>query len=136
MMDTKQRKAQEIGTSSVGAVKNFMELDWSSVAQRKRLSDRLSSHTGGKDGFDLILGADLIYSLDTVEPLLSTAAHLLSSNDPKATFLLAQSFAFDEETEAEIDRICQLHGLSKTIVSDHDCSSGGCRIVEFRHCLR
>ena len=41
------------------------------------------------DGFDIIMGADIIYTETAIEPLFDTVTSLLSKNNPKAKFLLA-----------------------------------------------
>lgn len=65
--------------------------------------------------FDLLLGSDLIYCRDVIRPLFETASTLLL---PGGTFWLSQSFPFDDESEQEIDAMCERFGWTRTIVTD------------------
>ena len=42
-----------------------------------------------QDGFDIIMGADIIYTEEAVEPLFNTVSSLLSKANPHSKFLLA-----------------------------------------------
>lgn len=66
------------------------------------------------DGFKLVVGADLIYSIDVVGPLLSTVNELL--NTPSGIFVLVTSFQLDAATEAEIGAQCRAHKLNRTLI--------------------
>lgn len=95
-------------------------------------------------GADLILGSDLIYCHDVVEPLLQTVFQLLSWRrtlapstyyyDPEAwyapRFVLSQSFAYDEQTEQAIEEVCDQLQLQRAILWEED--NGQKRIQEFR----
>jgi len=95
-------------------------------------------------GADLIVGSDLIYCHDVVEPLLQTASQLLSCRrtlapstyyyDPEAwyapRFVLSQSFAYDEQTEQAIEEVCDKFQLQRAILWEED--NGQKRIQEFR----
>jgi predicted nicotinamide N-methyase len=76
--------------------------------------------------FDLILGSDLIYDTAVVEPLFTTVAPLMART---SRFLLSQSFVYETVTEEEIQRVCELFGLTRTILLDD--GQGERRIQEF-----
>jgi len=69
------------------------------------------------NGFDLVLGSDLIYCRDVVYPLLLTASCLMGSNNSNTMFILSQSFPYDDDTEKEIDDVCAQLGLSRNILT-------------------
>lgn len=76
---------------------------------------------------DVVLGSDLIYCADVVEPLLQTAAQLIGST---GCFLLSQSFVYEATTEAAMDRACESLGLQRIMLVDEN--NGARRIQEFR----
>ncbi len=81
--------------------------------------------------FDFVLGSDLIYCFEVIQPLFETAFELMI---PGGRFLLSQSFPFDDESEHEIDSVCNRFGLSRKILSDSLTGSSqneGVRIQEF-----
>ena len=69
----------------------------------------------GITGFDIVLGSDLIYSMDVVSPLLQTVAQLLQHS--MGIMFLSQSFIYDDATEECIESCCaQLHLTRKIII--------------------
>lgn len=112
---------------------SFECLDWGREKEQAEALDAireiLQEHTTQNQiRFDLVIGSDLIYCLDVVEPLLTTAADLLAMTGG-SVFVLTQSFVYDEATEAEIDRICVNLGWERSLISDDD---KGNRVQEFR----
>jgi hypothetical protein len=117
--------------------------DWNDL-QKRLHQDHPIFKTGTQISFDLILGSDLIYSVDIVEPLLQIAKTALNrsadvsqegSRCLAGRFILSQSFAFDTKTESEIGRVCDNFQLSRIIVEDN-LSVDGVRIQEFQHMTR
>ena len=92
-------------------------------------------------GFSLILGSDLIYCREVVRPLLQTAASLMRQNtmcdsttgeqntQTSPSFIMSQSFSYDEPTEDEIDDVCVELGLRRVIVSDELDNDAGSKDV-------
>jgi predicted nicotinamide N-methyase len=80
--------------------------------------------------FDLVLGSDLIYCTDVVQPLLMTASMFMNKGGA-AKFLLSQSFVYDQATEEAIDEVCTQLKLER-IVHQDKLSEKGARIQEFR----
>jgi hypothetical protein len=72
--------------------------------------------------------SDLIYDKDVVEPLLGSVSLLM---DKRGTFLLSQSFVYDDATERDIDRLCSTLGLQRTVIQDDLSSDGGVKLQEF-----
>jgi predicted nicotinamide N-methyase len=107
----------------------FESLEWGK--ESKQLVKALSNHMKSPPTFDLILGSDLIYCVEVVEPLFVTAAQFLCDENPKATFLLSQSFAYDDASEEEMDRLCDKLQLTRTILQD-ELDQKGARIQEFK----
>jgi Lysine methyltransferase len=73
--------------------------------------------------FDIVLGSDLIYCMEVVRPLFTTAVQLMRSienEDSHSYFILAQSFVYDTSTENEIDDMCVEFQLHRKIVIDFD----------------
>jgi predicted nicotinamide N-methyase len=113
-------------------------LEWGDEKDWKKLQEivKQSNHVEKKKAssscfFDLILGSDLIYCVEVVEPLLLTASKLLSGD---GTFYLSQSFVYDTATEEEMDKVSQTFGLEREILVD-DLSAkerSGVRIQRFR----
>lgn len=68
--------------------------------------------------FDLILGSDLIYSLDVVRPLLTTVSYLLRKSNEGSKMILSQSFNYSELTEKEIDNVCAELKMCRRVISD------------------
>ncbi len=111
----------------------FFELEWGSKRDWKNLMECLSTESRETRqmetpiSFDLVLGSDLIDRKEVVEPLFSTVNAALGKNsvididngqtaNDYGVFLLSQSFAYDFETEAEIDRVCERVGLVRRII--------------------
>jgi predicted nicotinamide N-methyase len=106
----------------------FESLTWGDEQGAAQLLSDLQRYGEGQK-FDLVLGSDLIYDKDVVEPLFVTVSMLM---DKKGTFLLSQSFAYDDATERDIDRLCSNLGLQRTIIQDDLSSDGGVKLQEFR----
>lgn len=138
-------EGQESVVNDIASISvEFLPLSWGQGNKQRRqwkdLQKRLHRdhpvlETGSEVTFDLVLGSDLIHSVDMVEPLLQTAKMAMKKNtdtNSKPRFLLSQSFPFDTETEEEIDRVCDWLQLSRHVVEDR-MSANGSRIQEFRH---
>lgn len=97
----------------------FESLSWGDENDATALLKLLQSTTSSDAtrGSDLILGSDLIYCMHVVKPLLKTVSILLKRGD-SSKFLLSQSFAFDDETEATIHHTCDKLGLQRAILLD------------------
>jgi predicted nicotinamide N-methyase len=111
----------------------FESLEWgdqgavSTILQNQMQEHMMTSYsTATAISVDVVLGSDLIYCADVVEPLLQTARQLMGST---GCFLLSQSFVYESATETEIDRVCKTLGLTRTIHVDED--HGARRIQEF-----
>jgi predicted nicotinamide N-methyase len=112
---------------------SFECLDWGRGKEQAETLDAIreivQEHTTQNQiRFDLVIGSDLIYCLDIVEPLLTTAADLLALTD-ESVFVLTQSFLYDKATEEEIDRVCENLEWERSLISDDD---KGNRVQEFR----
>ena len=103
-------------------------------------SSNISSSSSPSGCFDLILGSDLIYSTGLADALLLTVStmllpcpkstetiatpvgKLLQQQQQQAreggTFLLTQSFRYEDDVEDEIDASCERYGLKRTILRD------------------
>jgi predicted nicotinamide N-methyase len=116
----------------------FMPLKWGKEnqfreLQRRVVQDHAVLEKSPPITFDLVLGSDLIYSLDVVEPLLHTVKLALKDNiGSYSRFLLAQSFDFDKDLEDELDRVCEALQLQRNVVVDK-LTEDGAKIQEFRH---
>jgi Lysine methyltransferase len=117
----------------------FEPLKWGDkVAVNTLLQGKIKDHVVPSQDFDpattapfvdVVLGSDLIYCVEVVQPLFETAAQLLGSGTGRGRFLLSQSFRYDSATEIEIDRLCSSMGLSRAIVLDVD--NGSKRVQAF-----
>lgn len=118
----------------------FLQLEWGSQLEweqvvhclgsfrleESREDKQRSSTTSGQPSFDLVLGSDLIDRVEVVEPLFSTInsalGRMTDTNNHYGTangaFLLAQSFAYDAETETEINRVCNRFQLVRRVLHD------------------
>ncbi|KAL3894680.1 MAG: hypothetical protein SGARI_007664, partial [Bacillariaceae sp.] len=132
--DTEEDKESVINEISSILVE-FMPLKWGKEnqlrdMQRRVVQDHAVLEKEPPITFDLILGSDLIYSLDVVEPLLKTAKLALKKGN-NARFLLAQSFAFEDEVEEEVERACKQLLLRRRLVEDNLSCAPGAKIQEF-----
>jgi Lysine methyltransferase len=117
----------------------FEPLKWGdTVAVNALLQRKIKDHVVSSQDFEpcttasganVVLGSDLIYCVEVVQPLFETAAQLLGPGRGRGRFLLSQSFRYDPATEVEIDRVCSSVGLSRAIVLDGD--NGSKRVQEF-----
>jgi predicted nicotinamide N-methyase len=144
--DAQTEEGQESVVNDISSILvEFLPLKWGpgkrqwKDLQRRLHQDHPTLKTGTQITFDLILGSDLIHSVDMVEPLLQTANMALNKTSETSQtgsiagrFILSQSFAFDAETESEINRVCDNFQLSRIIVQDN-LSVDGSRIQEFHH---
>ena len=64
---------------------------------------------------DLILGSDLIDCIQVVEPLLTTAAHLMHG---RSIFVLSSSFAYEQDVEQKIQDMCNQLNLERSVLID------------------
>ena len=112
----------EISANTVPVI--FEQLTWGDLEGISRL------RTGTSDGFDLILGSDLIYCEEVVKPLLITAAELMSKTKKSSAMIMTQSFSYEYETEEAIDNACNDLSLVRTILSC-ELETGGVRIQTF-----
>jgi predicted nicotinamide N-methyase len=117
--------------SDVGSIPVIFEmLEWgrSEDSSLGTIREQVREHTNSSQStFDIVLGSDLIYCVQIVEPLFQTVQELMSRN---GRFLLSQSFRFDDATELELDRVCQCIDLVRAILLDTE--GGSSRIQEFR----
>jgi predicted nicotinamide N-methyase len=104
-------------------------LTWGDDKGTTALLSDLQSCTMPEKKFDLVLGSDLIYDKDVVKPLIVSVSLLMEKG---GTFLLSQSFVYDDATEREIDSICSKLGLERTITQDDLKSEGGVKLQNFR----
>lgn len=103
----------------------FEQLEWGKEDEYSRVLELLAEHIiPPTTKADLVLGSDVIYDAN-VAPLIETAMALGNR------LLLAQSFAYNEETEREIDRICQQMQLERRIL--YVSENGERRVQEFVH---
>jgi predicted nicotinamide N-methyase len=117
----------------------FESLEWGQAEGVKKIQKSVVDKNNLEPPlFDLVLGSDLIYCTDVVEPLLTTASMFMNnSNNNKddgaaaAKFLLSQSFVYDQATEETIDEVCTKLKLER-IVHQDKLSEKGARIQEFR----
>ncbi|KAG5183642.1 putative methyltransferase-domain-containing protein [Tribonema minus] len=79
--------------------------------------------------FSLVLGSDVIYAKSVVRPLFATACAFLAQ--PHGQFIMSQSFAYDAETEAEMDAACAAHKLRRRVVHDALGTEGGTKLQIF-----
>jgi predicted nicotinamide N-methyase len=92
------------------------------------LIEELQEHTSPScSTFDMVLGSDLIYDVEVIEPLLSSAAQVMAVETSR--FWLSQSFAYGDDAEAEMDRVCDKLGLQRKILKE---GPDAMRIQEFR----
>ena len=63
-----------------------------------------------------------------MDPLFETAKQLMDASD--GTFLLSQSFSYDDDTETAIERACKRLGLKRAILEE--CDDGERRVQEFQ----
>jgi predicted nicotinamide N-methyase len=131
---TLEELQEKCGTAAVEKISSipvlFEALSWGDKDGAKQLLDLLKSTTHMTKAFDWILGSDLIYCQEVVEPLLRTASLLLDKT-MYSKFLLAQSFPFDDKTEQEIDTTCDKLGLQRTMLLDTLDQEGGVRIQKY-----
>lgn len=105
----------------------FESLTWGDEQGAAQLLSELQLNCEGQR-FDLVLGSDLIYDKDVVEPLFASVSLLM---DRRGTFLLSQSFVYDDATERDITRLCSNLGIQRTIIQDNLSSDGGVKLQEF-----
>ena len=105
----------------------FHSLSWGDKVGASDLLSDLQNHQPNKK-FDMVLGSDLIYDKDVVEPLFTTVSLVMEKG---GRFLLSQSFVYDDATEGLIERLCVIHGLIRTLISDNLSSDGGVKLQEF-----
>lgn len=71
-----------------------------------------------KEGFDLVIASDVIYSIDVVRPLMATVTAVLKGEETTAArFLMCGSFALGDLILAEMERVCKEMNLVRTPVS-------------------
>ncbi len=77
----------------------------------------------------LILGTDLLYSVDIVAPLISTVnAFLLSATENKSLFILVSSFDIGENIQTQFDQCINSCGLIADEIVPLDVAQKVCRI--------
>ena len=108
----------------------FESLEWGRAEGAKQIKNLLVDNNLEPPLFDLVLGSDLIYCTDVVEPLLTTASMIMNKVGA-AKFLLSQSFVYDQATEDAIDEVCADLKLER-IVHEDKLTEKGARIQEFR----
>ena len=129
------------GGDSQKMISEFLQLEWGRDCQSVVKNCLGSSKPTLPTQFDLILGGDLIDRAEIVEPLFCTVD---ASLNKQGIFLLSQSFVYDSETEAEIDRLCIRFRLVRRLLAQNDGfpysrnssndgdSTNFCKIQEFR----
>ena len=105
----------------------FDSLSWGDEAGASGLLLDLQTHQPNKK-FDLVLGSDLIYDKDVVEPLFTTVSLVMEKG---GSFILSQSFVYDDATEGNIERLCSKYGLARTLIMDELSLDGGVKLQEF-----
>jgi predicted nicotinamide N-methyase len=154
MMELYDQADSEEGQESVineiaSILVEFIPLEWGQPKQFEYLEQLLKSDhnflkTDPPIVFDLVLGSDLIYCVEVVEPLLRTAKEAIKTTTPAlkndesmvetgSRFLLSQSFIYDADIEEEIDRACKQLHLKRSVLVDELSSDNGVRIQEFVH---
>jgi predicted nicotinamide N-methyase len=108
----------------------FESLEWGQAKGVKQIQNLVVDNNLVPPLFDLVLGSDLIYCTNVVDPLLTTASMFMNKGGP-ARFLLSQSFVYDQATERAIDEVCAKLKLER-IVHQDKLSEKGARIQEFR----
>ena len=82
--------------------------------------------------FPLLLGTDLLYCKEIVEPLLKSAKMLLE-NSETSCFILVSSFDPGEDVAIKIDACCKSMGLIKEVIVELDREQNICRVEHFKH---
>lgn len=82
-------------------------------------------HRYPMEGFNLIVGADLLYCLGVVQPLFTTVAAILAQD---GKFLLVTSFGLDNSIESEINDACRSRCLVREEKIALDENNGICRV--------
>lgn len=131
LRELRERRGERFAKEASSVPMLFQSLSWGDNDDAMRVLDSLRSTGSTTAAFDWILGSDLVYCVDVVEPLLKTVSLLLEMND-SSKFLLAQSFGFDDETEDAIDRTCDQFGLQRTILLEALDQEEGARIQIFQ----
>eukprot|EP01038_Epipyxis_sp_PR26KG_P005068 gene5068-7072_t len=83
------------------------------------------------DGFQLIIGTDLIYCKGVVQPLFKSVKEYLDKNN--GTFVLCSSFSLDEDIENEINYSCYRSQLQRLEVMQLDVENKQSRIEYYKH---
>ena len=157
MMELYDQADSEEGQESVinevaSILVEFIPLEWGQPKQFQYMEQLIKSDhnflkTDPPIVFDLVLGSDLIYWAEVVEPLLRTAKEAIratassSSKDDESTaatggrFILSQSFIYDSDIENEIERVCEKLHLKRTVLVDELSSENGVKIQEFVHSM-
>jgi len=109
-------------------MKSFVNLAWGEADGVRGVVEE----AGGR--FDVLLGSDVIYSVDIVKPLFTTIAGLM---EDRGVMVMSQSFVYDAATEAAMDQCCEEHGLVREVISNRldaeDVEVKG-KVQEFRRC--
>lgn len=84
--------------------------------------------------FPLLLGTDLLYCKEIVEPLLKSAKMLLE-NSETSCFILVSSFDPGEDVAIKIDACCKSMGLTKEVIIELDREQNICRVEHFKHVI-
>ena len=82
--------------------------------------------------FPLLLGTDLLYCKEIVEPLLKSAKMLLE-NSRNGCFILVSSFDPGEDVAIKIDACCKSMGLIKEVIIELNREQNICRVEHFKH---
>eukprot|EP00981_Chlorochromonas_danica_P001977 scaffold409_cov167-Ochromonas_danica.AAC.9 len=85
---------------------------------------------GGEKKFRLVIGSDLIYSIDVIAHLMTTVATALEPTS--GTFILATSFCIGEALDAKLDEVCARLQIERLLVQSMEDNSRGCKIEQFR----
>lgn len=79
--------------------------------------------------FALVIGSDLIYSIDVIRPLFTTVSNVLEADGGR--FVLVTSFAIGQDLEAAVDASCAALGLHRQLVQAADSNKDSCKIEHY-----
>mmetsp|Transcript_22489 Transcript_22489/g.32326 ORF Transcript_22489/g.32326 Transcript_22489/m.32326 type:complete len:181 (+) Transcript_22489:175-717(+) len=81
--------------------------------------------------FHLIIGSDLIYCIEVVQPLFQTIKNFLITDN--GLFILATSFSLGERIDEEVEKVCRDLNIRKESVTTLNEKENICRIDYFRN---
>lgn len=129
-----EKRCSAIPFNNIGTATNG-EQQIDAIAEN---STKLTSELGNghaeciDETFPLLLGTDLLYCKEIVEPLLKSAKMLLGSSKTSC-FILVSSFDPGEDVAIKIDACCRSMGLIKEVIIELDREENTCRVEHFKH---